>query len=270
VYPTGILKHYNITCSARAFDGTLYSGWFNSSTIDIDNSPPSAVTLGIPTMDSILINRTPVFNWTRATDIDNDSLQYRLIVDDTQTFDFPEVNVTVSSLNFTPFTELDFDTYYWFVQAYDGEGFGANSSTRNFTVISSIVISLVNDSIIFPPLLPNATDNTTDNSPYPFVLRNDGNTWLDIYINSTSIWQTVGTGTAYFRTKVDRALEGITFNWTGSQTSWLNMQDEVKIIDHMNYTNTNDTAEIDVLLRVPTSEPMGEKSAQVTIYARQG
>jgi len=267
-HPTGILKHYNITCSARAFDGVLYSDWKDSPIINISNHPPSQVTLLKPEDDQTIFNRTPFFNWTESIDIDNDTVWYQLVVDDTPTFDFPEINITLNSTtNYTPTLDLDITTYYWYVRPYDNESWGDNSTVFNFTIISSVVISMPIDSIAFGSLTLNQTNTTYDENPYPFTIQNDGNVFLDIYLNSTQIWYSQPLGTSYYQTKVNQTAETGSFNWSGSQTTWINIVNNSKIIEDLNYSNTNDSAKIDIQIRVPPDEPEGDREATVTISA---
>ena len=258
-----------ITCSARAFDGSLYSDWANSSELEISNAPPSNVTLIAPGHDTNIINRTPFFNWTTATDIDNDTLYYQLLVDNTIDFDYPEINVTTNSTNYTPTFDLDLTTYYWIVRAYDNESWGANSTKFNFTIISSVVISMPNNTIDFGDLAMSQINDTADEEPYPFIVQNDGNTFIDLFLNSTRLWAMQPLGTQYFQTKVNYTSEPGAFNWSGSQTSWINIANGTQIIEYLNYSDANDSAKIDIRVEVPLDEPTGDKSAEVTIYAKE-
>jgi hypothetical protein len=262
--PTGLLKHYNITCSARAFDGSLYSEWKNSSTVEINNSAPHNVTLFSPLHDSSIINRTPFFNWS-ALDIDNDSLWYNLIVDDSMYFDYPEINVTINATNYTPLFELLFKPYYWVIRAYDNETW-TNSSQQNFTVISYVSIILVNDTIDFSTMSANESNDTSDNNPGPFVLENDGNCEIDILLNSTALWQSEPMNTRYFQVKVANSSELFSFNWTASNFTYVNVSNMTFLVDRLIHNDTFDSAEVDINLTVPLSEAGGIKQAIMTLW----
>gem|GEM_PF-3423747 len=265
VSPTGLLKHYNITCSARAFDGSLHSDWKNSTTVEINNSPPYNVTLFYPLDNSSIINRTPFFNWT-AFDIDNDSLWYNLIVDDSPYFDYPEINITINATNYTPSFELLFKPYYWYVRAYDNESWSPNSSKYNFTVLSYVSILLTNSSINFGSMQLNETNDTSDNLPGPFVIENDGNCDINVSLNSTQLWLMQPLGTSYFQVKVDNTTELGSFNWALSQTSWTPVANMTSLLRGFNHNSTKDTAEIDILVRVPLDEPPGSRFANITLW----
>ena len=267
-YPTGILKHYNITCQARAFDGTLFSDWSNSSEVEIQNSLPLNVTLHLPTDNSTLIARDPFFNWSISSDIDNDNLTYNLIVDNTRTFDFAEINISTNETYYNSTFDLKLNTYYyWYVKVYDGENWSMNSSIYNFTILSAVMISLPNNSINFGLLDRNQSNDTTTENPYPFIVQNDGNTPIEILINSTALWNSVNLNTNYFQVKTNQSNETGAFNWTGSAVSWINITNQTTIIDNLNYSNSNDTAKIDIRVLVPMDEPKGAKSATIDIYA---
>jgi hypothetical protein len=263
--PTGFLKHYNITCSARAFDGSLYSDWANSTTVEINNSPPFNLTLIAPIHNSSIINRTPLFSWS-ADDIDNDSLWYNLIVDDSQSFDYPEINITINATNYTPEFELLFRAYYWYIRAYDNESWSSNSSQYNFTVISYVSILLVNDTVNFGSMQLNDTNDTADNLPGPFVIENDGNCEINVSLNSTNLWVMQPLGTSYFQVKVDNTTELQSFAWASSQTSWTPVINMTSLLTGFNHNSSIDTAEIDILVQVPLDEPPGSRYANMTIW----
>jgi len=268
-YPTDVRKHYNITCSARALDGSLNSDWANSTTVTISNFIPLAVNLSRPLQNQTIITRAPFFNWTQSLDADQETIYYNLLVDDTVGFDFPEINITTTELNYTSTIDLGFGDYYWIVKPYDNESWGSNSTKFNFTLISSVVISLPNNTIDFGTLGLNDSNSTADEDPYPFVVQNDGNTYLDVWINSSALWESVAMDLEYYQTKVNLSNETGAFNWSDSQITWANMTNGTKIIDYLNYTDTNDSAKVDIGVLVPPNEPSGTKQATVTIYAWQ-
>ncbi|MBU0535653.1 MAG: hypothetical protein KKE20_01710, partial [Nanoarchaeota archaeon] len=106
----------------------------------------------------------------------------------------------------------------------------------------------------------------------PFIVRNDGNIQADIVkigANDT-LWISQGLGTSYFQFKANnRTTEPGSFDWLNSITTWTDMpyvltKNESAIIG-LNYTDTNDTAEIDIRIKVPADEPPGPKSSMIII-----
>jgi len=268
-YPSGFSKHDNITCSARAFDGSLYSYWKNSSEVEIQNSLPSNVTLILPTDGQILLNRTPEFNWTNATDTDNDPFTYQIQIlreDCGWPLGCSVDNVTenVTDLNFTPSTELDLDSWYnWSVRVWDGEAWGIWSETWNFTVLSTSMLML-NATVNFSSMVLNEADNTTDDNPIPFLLENNGNVKLNVSIYAQDpLWTSVELNTSYFQYKIDNKTTQ-SFD-SMSKTSWTVMRDTSETaIYYFNYTGS-DQCEIDILVQVPGGEPEGIKNSTIIV-----
>ena len=70
--------------------------------------------------------------------------------------------------------------------------------------------------------------------------------------------------------KVDNdTTEAGSFNWTASQTTWTNITSiqiqNKSAVCYLNYLDTNDEAEIDIKVTVPSSEPAGIKNFLVYI-----
>ena len=84
-----------------------------------------------------------------------------------------------------------------------------------------ITISLPNNTISFGSLEWNATNDTIDDNPLPFLLQNDGNCMLNVSINATDLWTSVSNPTDYFKYKIDnKSGEDGSFDWVQSKTSW--------------------------------------------------
>ncbi len=277
-YPAGFLKHYNITCSARAFDGSLYSYWKNSSTIEIQNLPPTNVSLIWPNNgNSTLLSRKPNFNWTPATDPENDSLTYEITIQ-RMTCGSP-LGCTVSSLkanttdtNYTPQTDLDIDSWYnWSVRVYDGEQWSSYSETWNFSILSTSMVAL-SGTVNFGSLTVNEINDTTDNDPLPFMIENDGNVRLNISIYAqNALWDSEPLGTQYFTFKADNSTETNACAWPLSQVSWAHVDGTTiaqarLAVAYLNFTG-NDSVEIDIGIKVPPNEPKGAKSSTIVMEA---
>ncbi len=282
---TGSSVTCNITKSTN--DGTDYTFkvyasdsngyWGNESYRTFrENDVPDKVVLLSPSDGAHFTNRTPTLKWSEPNDDDGDSLTYfvnitclKLGGGDCSSDDRYE---STNDLNYTPASELLYfgdDNYYynWSVKAYDGYENGTESDQWNFTIDTNVSISLNPDLVDFGADRPlSYEDNTTDDSPNPFVLQNDGNCMIDANISAIdSLWVSKPSPTDYFNYSVDwvSGEEGA-FNWTGSTTSWTNVPlVNVTFIDSLNYTDTNDSAEIDLQIVVPSDEPAGAKSSNL-------
>lgn len=262
----------------RGLNGTT----IYSSAVTIGNTAPPKVSLYWPEDGNTSVtNRTPTFEWSNVTEVDGDPITYLIEIDDTSSFASPEVNETsiaetANTTKYTPTTNLQNldQPYYWHVRAYDGTDYGEWSDTWNFTIKSTVIISLPNNTVDFGYMVINETKNTTNNNPYPIVVRNDGNTLADINISlssgDTGLWESPNyyAPTTYFQYKIDNQTgEEGAFNWSASITFWLpvdvaNISNKIK---DLNYTDQIDEAEIDILVTVPPDEPAGAKSSSLII-----
>ncbi|MFH1424086.1 MAG: hypothetical protein ABIG20_00210 [archaeon] len=159
-------------------------------------------------------------------------------------------------------------------------GMAIDSAAINLTVNTSTSISLEISTVDFGTLMTNSTDDTSDNSPQPFVVRNDGNVNVDVSIKANqSMFSGTGAGndtdTFQFKTancslSVCGFIELNSFDWANSTISWTNFTDvEQGVIDSLEYANTSDEAEVDIRVFVPLDEPAGSKGATITFTATQ-
>ena len=237
----------------------------------VDNTLPTTPALILPEDDNVTTDRTPSFNWTDSTDADGDTINYTLNItciggcsDDNR-----EYNVTDS--NFTLTDKLQYfgdDGYHyeWNVRAWDGYNYSGYSTTRNFTVNTLVILTLVNGTVNFGTKNLGDRDNTTDNSPEPFLLQNDGNSFIDVNISSLDLlWDTKTTASDFFQYKADNYTgEEGSFNSTGSIVDWANVSTSAEtFIDHFNHSDALDSAEADINIEVPLDEPPGNKSSTI-------
>ncbi|OIO61364.1 hypothetical protein AUJ83_05070 [Candidatus Woesearchaeota archaeon CG1_02_33_12] len=254
-----------------AGDETENTTKYNTTEITVLNSLPSQVNLSYPeNNDSFFTNRTPRFNWTAATDADDDILVYQFQLSIHSDVSSPLIDEeNMSNLYYDQQTELDFDTYYWKVRANDSEGAGVWSDIWNFTLTPSVSIVFVNDSISFGSMELNEINDTTNDAPKPFILEHMGNTEANVSIKATSLWSSASAplNTSYFQFKADNSTETNSFDWLNSQTIWSDMSDIYKeIIGKFNYSDSNDLAEIEIRVKVPLDEIPVQKSSIITVY----
>ncbi|MFH1173877.1 MAG: hypothetical protein V1725_01965, partial [archaeon] len=259
-------------CDVRAYDSQTYSAHKNAS-VTI-NTPPTTITLLNPTNDNTTVHdRKPIFNWTTATDADGDDINYTINITGTDGCGNVPIVTNTTSTNYTPTYELCTKTeelatnryYLWTVEACDPYECGSYSALFNFTIQPWVSINLTTHTIEFGTVELNQQKDTTTDSPPPFVIVNDGNVQSDLVNISAnaSLWANAPLGTDNLQVKVDNVSgEEGSFNWSASQTTWVNVSSSNQsIITALNYSDTKDSAEIDVRIKSPPDEPAGTKQA---------
>ncbi len=275
-------KGQNWTFSMRLFDGEEYSNWTNSSSLTILNTPPTVPTLLSPEDGNSTTDRTPQFSWSASIDDDQDTLSYELnttlVPGDLSTCVDPSRHITEISGTSHELTEelrclYDYGDYYnWSIRAHDGEEYSTWADPFRINITAQLVLTLVNDSVNFGQISFNTTDNTVDNSPLPLLIQNDGNVLTNVSINASDLWNSVSNPSQYYQYKIDNyTLELGSFNWGSSKTIFTNMPNIPELaIAELNYTNSSDTAEIDINITVPPNEGSGVRSSMIIFTANLG
>ncbi len=259
-------KNENWTCKVKAFDGYQYSNELNTSIV-INNSKPTKPELLTPLNDSTITNRTPLFSWS-SSDKDNDTLTYEfnLTIINNICDNLPYYNSSINSNSFTPSFNLCVDsTYEWRVRAFDGEEYSDWSDIYNFTIMSWINITIVNPEMDFGTIQIGSSDDTTDNSPEPFIIVNNGNIEVNITSRAESqLWERAPLNTSFFMYKANDNESG-SINLSTSITQWVNVSDTYQhLINELDWEDIHDTARVDVYVESPLDEPPGLKQANLT------
>ncbi|MCD4666751.1 hypothetical protein K8R47_03000 [archaeon] len=247
-----------------------------SNNLTIENSPPEQITLFAPLNDNLTTNRTPMLSWNQGTDNDGDDLTYNVtlicqIGCGVDNRDYVDVgNCAGGVCNYTIPNELlyfwdDLYFYQWAIAAYDTEDYGPLSSKRIIKSGSYVVMTVVTNSIDFGDQNVGGSDDTTDDNPLPFILRNDGNTEIEVNVSALNwLWDRKQLASGFYQAKVDAA-EANSFNVAGSSTSFFNIPNTNQtFIDRFNHSDSNDEAEVDINIEVPLDEPAGNKSSQLS------
>ncbi|MBS3080109.1 LamG domain-containing protein [Candidatus Pacearchaeota archaeon] len=291
----GILSHQNTTkneiwsCGLRFFDGEIFSNWTNSSSppnVTIVNTLPT-VALTDPANGNATTDRTPNFSYSGSDD-DSDSLEYEINLTAYYTGggrrqscdQYLNKNIVGSATVFAPTTYLkcliDNGYYFnWTVRAYDGDGYGDwNESERNITIQSDISVSLPVSVVNFGTLNVSKSDNTSDDSPAPFIIRNDGNADQNISVNFTQIFDRVTIPNESLRFMIRNLTAGC-FIVANTTTSWTNAPTATTpIIHRLNFTSGYQdgcsNSSVDIHIKVPSDEPPGDKSSVVTFISSLG
>ncbi|HLC58562.1 MAG TPA: hypothetical protein VJI68_01760, partial [Candidatus Nanoarchaeia archaeon] len=244
----------------------------------IVSSIPNNVSLGVPLNGTTVHNRLLSFNWSNTTDPDNDIVRFMFLIDDNINFGSPEVNHTIFSNltnNSNPLVLLNGGNtrYYWKVIALDGvNGAGNSSETRTFLIESLVQLTLPTNKVNFGTMINDQSDNTTDDSPLPLTVENDGNTIINVSLTQDvgNLWLTSPSPTAYFMFKIsNKTGEEGAFNWSGSHTNtFSNVPIANNISIHLlNWTNATDIVEVDLNVTVPTNEGGGNRTASILFTA---
>jgi hypothetical protein len=273
-------KYDNWSCGMRFYDGSFYSDWVNaSSNITIVNDVP-VVTLSSPSDWASSMNRSLAFSWN-IDDADSDPITYEFNLSEEYfigdgTCEDDRYDDTLTDTSYFPATDLtclyDNGYYYnWSVRAYDGEVYGDWTSVWHVNITADTTISISNASMNFGTLAPLTIENTSDDSPNPFTINNDGNSIMNISLNSSSLWGVANFNSSYYRFKVDnKSGEAGSFDSNGSVTSWFDVPitGSVVAVKELNYKVDNDSAEVDIRLEVPTNEGPGPKNATIIFSSR--
>ena len=274
-------------CGMRVFDVGISDSSFINSTLDVNitilNTLP-IVALDYPLYNQSTTNRTLNFSWTGSDD-DGDTLEYELNVSlvasslctDSDRYIEKTTLGTTSNYIMDPFLRClwdNLDYYNWTARAHDGDGFGEwNASARNLTISSDVSVSLPVYEINFGKMNISDNDDTTDNDPKPLVIQNDGNAYLNISLNVSSLWDSVVLPDSSFTFKINNVTDGC-FHHANSTTSFTNAPvTKVDVIRKLNfsfYQTACNNATIDINVSVPSDEPDGNKTSFITLTSVLG
>ena len=234
-----------------------------------NNTVPPVPFLNLPPSGNDTTDRTPEFSWVIGPDLDGDSITFNFIMDDNETFNAPEVNVTdISSTTYTPISDLDVDTmYFWKVRSYDGYDYSEYTSFWNLTIDSYVAISLPVNSVDFGSITRDVYYNTSDDTPTPFLVQNDGNSLVNITLYATGLFDTAPLPSWYYQCKAGDSTEIGAFNSTFSLTDWTNITGQtspLELISLLQYQDINDSAEVEIQIKAPVDEGAGFKTSTIT------
>ena len=268
-------------CGIVLYDGALASAQGNSTNLTILNTAP-VVTLASPADGNVTTDRTPTFSWTSSDD-DGDTVSYELNLTcfssaggscNSGSDNRYVQGITSTSHDIVGDLQFLSDNgfyYNWTVRANDSEQFGSWATWRNISIQSVITISLPNSSIEFGNIEFTENNDTSDNSPLPFLIQNDGNAFVNVTIEATNLWGSQANPNSNYRFKVDNlTIENGSFNWGSSVTNYTNVPASGSpslCIARLNYTDVTDTAEIDINITVPTDEGSGVRSSTATFVS---
>ncbi|MCX6706865.1 MAG: right-handed parallel beta-helix repeat-containing protein, partial [Candidatus Woesearchaeota archaeon] len=180
VIPQQVLMGYSQNGSTAATNITYYSNYTFNASVNLyttlsqtqnmstnrflyfffNNTPPTNVSLVSPSnSNSTVFNRTPFFNWTAAT---GGSGPITYIINITQQT-CPDILVgSITGTNYTPTQDLCVDSLYnWTVTSYDGTNYGPVSDKWNFTIASTLILTMTTNASAFGDVQINQEYNTS-------------------------------------------------------------------------------------------------------------
>jgi len=153
---------------------------------------------------------------------------------------------------------------------------GLQTGTTNATVLQTADITLFVNSVDLGSLGIGDNADTSDGSPPPFVVQNDGSVNINVSVNSTELWTAIpATTSSNYRVKCRGAEPGYTRGvacGAGSVESYTDMpvnEAATKIIGTLPFIDTGDRNRVDIYALVPIKESVGPKTATVTFIATQ-
>ncbi len=116
------------------------------------------------------------------------------------------------------------------------------------------------------------SNDTSDNSPKPIIIINEGNVKANFSIGASSLWSSVNNPSSYYTAKVDNATtNGISENGTFVSASSTILytpvpmtSSQMSLARGFNYQDDLDTIEVDINVTVPNTEGPGLKNSTVT------
>jgi len=232
-----------------------------------ENSLPT-ITLISPSDNNASTNRMPNFTWV-GSDADGDPLIYRINItsvipgpcDDDRLVNVN--NFQYYSLNESNYLKCLADELYNYIWTVGvSEDSGVNyiwSPERRFNVSSLVDLTLPNNSVNFGSMQIGEINDTIDNNPYPLVIENLGNVWVNISLNASSLWSAPNLNpTNYFTFKIDNTTELGSFNWSSSRITFTtvpNSTNALLAILNFSWLDSHDSAEIDLNVTVPFESP---------------
>ncbi len=251
----------------------------SSDPLIISNSPPT-VTLTYPgnefPVGSInnptIEDKTPTFTW-EVDDIDGGAITSNLSIYCKPTCSIDNRNhLDIGTEFYNLIVPLDYswdndDYYQWTITAKDDRDNETVSATFEFGVSTSVVFTLITDTVNFGTVDREQTYDTEGDPPTypPMVIQNDGTADIDIEVVAYEpLWDSAGALPTDFQYKIDEVAAEPN-SYTSATTSWTPFTTGyVPVISGLKDTPENqDSAEIDIEITVPTDEDSGSKSATI-------
>ncbi|MBI1972930.1 hypothetical protein HYS50_02915 [Candidatus Woesearchaeota archaeon] len=276
-------KNDQFTCRVIPNDGKEEGILNTSNTVIVVNSPPTAPDLIDPEHLNQTTNRTPSFDYNTSIDADNDELNYTLNLTCLAVAggscagagDDRVLNFTTNASGLSQ--ELQFfidDNYFynWTVLAFDGDNESEWADPpRSINISTFVDIFLTGNAVQFGTRsVGESVEATSPDLIAPFILRNDGNVEIEVNLSensTTSLFISTPAPTSNYLFRADNTTdEPGAFSWENSITTFTQVPrtpTNTTVLKKFNYTDTIDTAEIEINITVPQDEPSGYKESTI-------
>ena len=148
----------------------------------------------------------------------------------------------------------------------------ADVGTAQASVTAECNIELLVDTVNFGDMATSENKYTWDNSPPPFVLKNNGSVEVDVSVGvtGTNLWHTTYNDGNFTYNGTDNG----TSSYISIQTSLVNMINTTNgatfLVDNLSSATELDTINVELSVTVPQDELHGAKSASVKFNATIG
>ena len=145
---------------------------------------------------------------------------------------------------------------------------GFVTGTVFVNISCTVTVTMVNNNVSFGLQAASTSNDTVDNIPLPFYIRNDGNVMINITMtaNSSIFNDAFQTASPYFQANCGNVT--LERNCTSGDTSgWFNIPitpTTTQVLTNLQSGDTVDEAEVDINITVPSNTSAGGKSAQIT------
>jgi hypothetical protein len=259
----------NETNSSNAHMGNC-SKYNETVCCGLTNSPPNKPILYYPVSGNMsVLERRPNFNWT-CTDPESNPLTYSLNITCGAGCPCADVNIpSITTTNYTVASALCFSRLYnWTVTACDPYTACNTSNISNFNITQILGLDLPVNITSFGNMTLGENNDTTDNNPVPLIANNSGNVIINVTINATSLFSSIGMN-QYNYMYEGAANETGSFNTSCSTTTYTAMDNASKkmLFCNLSYEPTNNSGKIHLNVTVPLAEPGGTKISTIEVTA---
>jgi hypothetical protein len=239
----------------------------------IETNPPKVTNVTPAAGSAFNVSTTVIITANVTDDTAVDRVFARVRLPNTTILDIPMNNSVGGAYYSGIFTATDLaGVYNVTIIANDtyGNVNGTETTWFNVNPPTLIAISLVNNTVDFGEMTVGDSNDTMDDRPLPFRIRNDGNVKVNITVSSTDIWSSAPNPTPNYQFAANITTQGQTFNNACSLTSFTNAPSiSTLFFCFLDFIDSNDEAELEVNVTVPAAEPDGNKNATVTFIASQ-
>lgn len=248
----------------------------NSNMSFNETSPSTSVAQGASINREVKVLFTGLNNWTNITNASDGSGNGSAFMSKNTTEIGNMTNGSTYDVKFTcaPGLAQVLGVYDYNVSVNSTQ----NTTTVNLTVKCTVTtaqdttISMVKSTVSFENMAISETNNTDDDNPPPFVIRNDGNVNVNITIAATDLFSSTANPTTNYQwnstanesgSLQNNVLGQNLFGYTNTPASG----SPTKCIGELKSADANDQATVNINLTIPSVETGGNKTSTVTFIA---